>query len=65
MIGTTPSNVSFAESTARFKSEQNTTSNFLSLIWSFKSIDCFTPNSESPTSNQPDEISFSLSVVVP
>ena len=59
------SKANLAESTALFKSEQKTTSNSLSLILSLSSIDCLMPNSDNSTSCQPDEISFSLLVVVP
>src|SRR5581483_3076300 len=65
MIGAIPSNESFAESTARFRSEQKITSNFLLPILSLSAFDCSTPFSESGASDQPDEISCSLSVVVP
>ena len=57
--------VIFAEWTARIKSEQNTASNFLSLVCSINSFDCLIPNSEMSTSPHPEEMCFSLSVVVP
>jgi hypothetical protein len=41
---------SLAESWARLRLEQNTASNFMSLVCSVSSLDCFTPSSDNSTS---------------